>query len=319
MEALTGLPTKDEWDFSRTGITNEPFIKVNYPHHEGIWSWQQEADQVVLVLRNIRRSMVEYHDRLDKLDPGRQSEPLEDFLRWRDERLMEECHWYGWYIDYYMEDGLMRDIYTHKLTTAEHWNMLMHPESYKKENTTYDLIVGENFVPPTYDPHCLKDISNGCIPVAIISAERLVDHTIGKTETQKIANVLKDKAGVGNYLIDEEAWDCIWTELIINKKGHKTYTDWVNFTEKNFNFSEEILQTMLSELNRLISKYSDMEWQKMNIAVTLVELLTEHRGLVEQELQEVRSGKRKLKFMDFLGPETRKTHTREIVQDIETR
>ena len=40
-------------------MSNHPFIKANYPHHEGIWGWGNAADQVVLMIRNIRRSMVE--------------------------------------------------------------------------------------------------------------------------------------------------------------------------------------------------------------------------------------------------------------------
>ncbi len=35
MEALTGWPAKDEWDFKYLGMSNHPFIKANYPHHEG--------------------------------------------------------------------------------------------------------------------------------------------------------------------------------------------------------------------------------------------------------------------------------------------
>jgi len=62
MEALSGLSARDEWDFEFLGMTNQPFIKANYPHHEGIWGWQQAADQVIMIVRNIRRSMVEYHD-----------------------------------------------------------------------------------------------------------------------------------------------------------------------------------------------------------------------------------------------------------------
>ena len=62
MEALTGLPAKDEWDFAYLGMTNHPFIKANYPHHEGIWGWEQQADQVIMVVRNIRRALTEYHD-----------------------------------------------------------------------------------------------------------------------------------------------------------------------------------------------------------------------------------------------------------------
>ena len=34
--------------------------------------------------------------------------PLEDFLLWRDLRVIDEISWYGWFIDYYMESGLMR-------------------------------------------------------------------------------------------------------------------------------------------------------------------------------------------------------------------
>ncbi len=60
MEALTGWPAKDEWDFEHIGMSNHPFIKANYPHHEGIWGWGDVADQVVMMVRNIRKSMVEY-------------------------------------------------------------------------------------------------------------------------------------------------------------------------------------------------------------------------------------------------------------------
>lgn len=62
MEALTGLPSKDDWDFVYNGYSNAPFIKTNYPHPAGTWSWGDEADQVALVLQYIRRSMVEYSD-----------------------------------------------------------------------------------------------------------------------------------------------------------------------------------------------------------------------------------------------------------------
>ncbi len=56
MEALTGWAAVDEWDLYR-GYTNHPFIKSNYPHHEGIWSWGSQVDQVVMVVRNIRRTV----------------------------------------------------------------------------------------------------------------------------------------------------------------------------------------------------------------------------------------------------------------------
>ena len=55
METLTGLPSKDDWDFVFNGYTNSPFIKTNYPHPSGVWSWGSEADEVAMVVQFIRR------------------------------------------------------------------------------------------------------------------------------------------------------------------------------------------------------------------------------------------------------------------------
>ena len=53
------VAAKSEWDFKYVGMSNHPFIKVNYPHHEGIWAWGNVADQVVLLITNLRKSIVE--------------------------------------------------------------------------------------------------------------------------------------------------------------------------------------------------------------------------------------------------------------------
>jgi hypothetical protein len=116
--------------------------------------------------------------------------PLDDFLGWRDLRVNEEIYWYGWFIDYWMEGGLMRDIYTHQITTPEHWNMLMLPFAYTREELDYDIVVGNEIeVTPSYDPHCDSengDVTDGCAPVAVISAEKLRDYTNGPPETTKM-------------------------------------------------------------------------------------------------------------------------------------
>jgi len=320
MEALTGWPAKDEWDFEYLGITNHPFIKANYPHHEGIWGWGDVADQVVMMIRNIRRSMVEYHDilwdigyaktweeatlLLDDLYAARP--PIEDFLEWRDERVLEECHWYGWFIDYWMEGGLMRDMFTHKITTPEHWNMLMVPTAWTVDELRYDLVVGDAEVTPSYDPHCENgDVTDGCEPVAVISAEKLRDYTEGPAETAVIANVLKNDDRTGQFVIAQEAWDCIWEELIVNGKGLKTVYDRPGFNEDDYNFSEEMLSEMVTELDRLIDKYGGSEWSGKATANRVVELLVEHRALIQVELNEVVSGVRKLRDNDFLGAKER--------------
>jgi len=320
MEALTGWPAKDEWDFEYLGMSNHPFIKANYPHHEGIWGWEDAADQVVMMIRNIRLSMVEYHDILWDIgyaktweeatinldDLYSEQPPLEDFLAWRDLRVMEECHWYGWFIDYWMEGGLMRDMFTHKITTAEHWNMLMMPTVYTVAELDYDIVVGaDTVVTPSYDPHCTYGDLANCEPVAVISAEKLRDYTEGPAETAAIANVLHNDERTGQYVIAPEAWDCIWEELIQNGKGLKTVYDRPGQNEDDYNFSGELLEEMIIELDRLIAKYGSSEWNTKATANRIVSLLSEHRTLIQVELDEVNSGARTLTVNDFLGPKER--------------
>lgn len=233
--------------------------------------------------------------------------PLADFLEWRDLRVMDEVHWYGWFIDYWMERGLMRDIFSHKITTPEHWYMLMMPTVYSRDEVAYDLVVGDQaFVPPTYDPHCINDVSGGCEPVQIISAERLIQLDIGSAETRKIAEVLMNNPKMAMYVIEEEAWDCVWEELIVKKKGLKTFIDRPNTTEHDYNFSAEMLEEMILELDRLINKYGSSDWNSKPTAIDLVGLLQEQRSSVQTEINEVTSGSRVLTENDFLGPAERK-------------
>jgi len=351
-------------------MSNHPFIKANYPHHEGIWGWDDAADQVVMMVRNIRKSMVEYHDILWDIDYAKTWEeanlklqnlyserpPMSDFLAWRDLRVMDEIFWYGWFIDYYMEGGLMRDMFTHKITTPEHWYMLMLPGLYTAPicnvNDTndkmicvggelaYDTVVGANTdVTPSYDPHCTGGplpaacdqwadhyhctngpISGGCEPVAVISAEKLRDYDEGPAETAAIANALMiDNAGMGQYVIDQEAWDCIWTELIVNKKGLKTVYDRPGYgSEDTYNFSSEMLQAMIIEQTRLINKYDGPEWDTKETANRIVSLITEHRALIQIELDEVNSGARTLTERDFLGPKEREARRLQIADSSAT-
>ena len=133
---------------------------------------------------------------------------MSDFLEWRDERVMDEACWYGWFIDYYMEGGLLRDIFTHKTTTKHHWDMLMMPTAYTREELDYDLVVGaDTVVTDEYDPNCAL-ITEGCEPVAVLSAENLKDYSRGPAETSLIASVLKRDTKIGDYVIEAETWDC---------------------------------------------------------------------------------------------------------------
>jgi hypothetical protein len=158
----------------------------------------------------------------------------------------------------------------------------------------------------SYDPQCTSGrITNGCTPVAVVSAEKLRDFTDGPAETTRIANVLMKDTRISQYMISQEAWGCIWTELIQNGKGIRTVTSREGWVESDYSFSGPMLQKMINELDRLIAKYSSPSWNTQANANRLVELLVEHRGLIQIELNDVTTGLRRLEERDFLGPEER--------------
>jgi len=301
MEALAGLATNDEWPYTEPieDRPNRPFMKANYPHHEGYWSWEDDMDQSILVLRNPRYAIKEYHairwdikfadkyedalDNIDSLYVSRSS--VEEYEAWREERTLREITWYGWLIDYWMEGGLMRDHMSHKFTTAEHFSYMLNPATYGDDGSLFIQFVGDAEVSPTYDDHCTFDMNELCQPVQIISVERLLDPYTGPNETAKIAGAIQGKEGIN--VIGEEAWPCIWEELIVNGKGPKIMTDRVGpHPEEAYNFTDEQLVHMLTELRRLKDKYDAPEWSFKKVARDLVEILGEYITDVSDAIKE---------------------------------
>lgn len=94
-------------------------------------------------------------------------------------------------------------MFTHKITTPEHYNMLMMPYNFKREELDYDLVVGaDTVVTPTYDPHC-QMVTNGCKPVAVFSTEKLLSYSEGPAETASIANILVGHEKMSPHVIEQ--------------------------------------------------------------------------------------------------------------------
>ena len=187
----------------------------------------------------------------------------------------------------------------------------MMPTVYTRAELDYDLVVGPDaVVTPSYDPHCEQgDISGGCRPVAVISAERLMTTNRGPSETIKIANVLTNNQKMSQHVIGSDAWNCIWRELIVKGKGLKTVANRPGAgEEQSYSFSAEMLEGMITELTRLIDKYGSSEWNHLETSNRIVELLSEHRGLIQAELDGVDDvTARALSSKDFLGPKERES------------
>ena len=151
----------------------------------------------------------------------------------------------------------------------------------------------------TLDPNCQK-ISGGCEPAILISVDKLRDYSDGPSETTLIGEYLLTNRNVADYVIDRECWNCIWEEVIDRNKGPATFKD--RKQEDDPNFSAFMLEEMIFEIDRMVTKYSSSEWSANDNASRLVSLLLEHLVMLESELDIVNSGSRTLTTSDVFGP-----------------
>lgn len=258
--------------------------------------------------------------------------------------MLQEIYRYGAYIDYWMENGLRRDPISHKVIDQNLWEVLTNPmplnlvddvhichKTSSPTNPAIDMVVSAqqaqvyidhgdylgicsdaqqdkswwNRAPPVYaanrDPRC-QNISRTCSPKIIISADKLRDYKLGPVETYLIGRRLN--MTMPQRMIDEAAWPCIWKKIIHENRGPMTFDD--RKLSEDPNFSAFMIEEMIWELNRMITKYSSYPWTSTNNkAIRLVSLFTEHIALLETELEEVKTGMRALSVTDYLGPKDR--------------
>lgn len=77
----------------------------------------------------------------------------------------------------------------------------------------------------------------------------------------------------------------------------------LSYTEDMYDFHHGMLDAMLVELDRLITKYIGDDWNSKDTVIRVVELLTEHRQLVQVERNQ--GGGANRTEADFLGPKER--------------
>merc|ERR1712232_729994 len=177
----------------------------------GIWSYGQNMNQVVLVIRNPRWAMPSYLTILSELDYAHTWEiaydhlpevftkraPMEDWIKWRDYRFEDEIRLWGLHIDFYMENG------------AQYWM----PYDFERNGQFPFRFYNESDRPWPQDHHCAEDIDD-CRPKAVVSYERLKDPITGPSELEKIANVLRGKQSM--TVMDDDGINCIWHETWLN-------------------------------------------------------------------------------------------------------
>lgn len=264
------------------------------------------------------------------------------FYTWRDQHVILEIYKYGWYIDYWLENGLLRDPYTHRMIDEDNWKLHNSPEPIKNDQDRAVV--------------CHRTSSKNNPLVAIeISKESIQNHLdngafLGTCQeaskdlnfmSQKFTNahdspatqdpncdrisegckpaiiisadkVTDDTEGpkegeiIGNFLMKNEKM----TKWIIKKEAWDCV--WGQVLElmdseepkskDTPNFSKFMLQEMKNEVQRLVDKYSADPWTEDANAKRVVSLLSEHLTDLQAEIHDIESGKSTLSFKDIYGP-----------------
>ena len=227
---------------------------------------------------NYAKTLSAAYANLDKVFTQRS--PIEEWEKWRDGRVSAEIHWWSWHIEYWMEGGLLRDMFTHELTTSEHFYRIMAPTVYTEaelRNYQSHLIN----VQPEYDSHCKFDMES-CTPVAIASYEKMMDPSTGPQEVAKFTSVIEGKAGI--HFVDQVARQCAWEQIVIKKaSGRRDERDRTGPALQEYEFEPSQLSEMNSEMERIRNKFSAAPWSSNTVAQDLVGYMNEYIALYSVE------------------------------------
>ena len=253
-------------------------------------------NQTVLVMRNPREAMISYHNLIYEIGYAKDWQtaysfqsrvytvrpPVYTWEAWRDRYFEKEIHWWGWFIDFWMEGGLLRDIVTHRKANITHWDecAISHEHRYPSL---------EGYVSPPVDEYhrrCKEEnfgMSN-CKPVSVVSYEKLATAEMGPEETKKLIDAIEGKEGMN--VIEEIAQPCVWRELVFKKVGGRLNDNrnGKGPTRTEFVFTDVQLQTIRDVIQTYVEKYSSREWVDNAVAVDLVGYLEEFRDSVDEEI-----------------------------------
>lgn len=254
VEQLTNRKIGDDWNLGELG-DNVVAMKTSYPHPEGNWTWGDSMYQTIIVLRNPMQTFIDYHNIKEEIKPAQNVEDMKKLNKtetvfseeadiskwytWRDAAFDRQMDLYGWFIEYWMDDGRRRNDGT-----------------------------GEVY----YESKCAELMAGTCIPKAIVQYEALLDHTRSDDEVIKIGTILADSVGVP--VIDQSVWSCTYREVMKRDTFYSSKKRATSGEEKTY--SHKQLGTMRRELERLRDKYSNPVYDGIPVAAQLINILDDY-------------------------------------------
>jgi len=280
VEGLTGVMIGDDFTCKEEELGRTGIIKTQFPHYEGIWSWGNKMDEVILFIRSPKSSIVNYHSILAEISYAHDCETayafqdnlfkhtakVENWEKWRDYLLTDELRLWSWHIDYWMEGG------------TQYWTEW---DFERNGQFPFSWVEKEDRV---QDANCAYyDID--CKPKAVIAYELLNDDVTGPDEAKKIAEVLQDKPDIP--LIEKEAWTCVWHATMNSKllphDGNRGEEDYI------YTYSQlvEIKDTVVE----MKTKYTSNLWTENKVAKDLVSHFSLYISELTQDILDLEDNK----------------------------
>jgi len=284
-EGLTGIQVGDDFMLAPDGNDRTGIIKTQYPNIEGIWSWGEKMDQVILLIRNPRWAIASYHtvlyeihyahdwqtaykyyNRLFSMRP-----PQSAWIRWRDYKFDDEVYLWKEFIHYWMEGG------------RQYW---MDWDYERNGQWPFKWLEKDEM---KTDVHCIYQMD--CIPKAVVAYELLRDPITGPDEANKVAQVVEGKFGL--TVIDEEARACVYHETERLKKfpdmEDRDHPGGV--FQQDYTFTVWQMHEILEAVIEMRDIYSSERWINNPLAQDLVTNFNSYIPEIDAEIQEMEANR----------------------------
>jgi len=265
IEGLTEIIVGDDFDCQTYETERKGIIKTQYPHIEGLWSWDDNMKDVALLVRNPRFALPSYHSLISEIHYAHDCETavkhqsnlfttypsVLNWTKWRDYRFNEELNLWRWFIDFWMENG------------TKYWMDL----DYERNGQFPFAWVPEG--DRGRDMNCLHQ-NIDCVPKVVVAYEYINDPVHGHIEMNKLAEFMEGRQGIN--VIEESARPCIFNATL-HSSPYSYNEDRIGEIGE-FNFTYPQLVEMLEIVNGVKSKYSSGPWVGHPVATELARYMS---------------------------------------------
>jgi len=278
VEGITGIAVQDDFFAISKDATKFGIVKTQYPHIEGIWSYGNNMDQVILLVRNFRWAFPSYHTLLSEINYAHTWEQAYNYLdniftqrpafgewvKFRDYLFDHEVKLWKWMIDFHMEGG------------TKYWEDL---DFERNGQFPFSYLNDTQIAAEPKDENCNGNLN--CVASAVISYERMFNQSTGVEQLRTIANTMRGKQLMN--IPDDDIIPCMYLDTIISAPEPRN-EDRAGPAREEYIFTMQQLNDILAMKTEVRSKYSSGAWANNAQAQDLVSYLDEYIDELNDEI-----------------------------------